>query len=293
MNSSLIAISYAFCWGVGITLTKVALSEITPTTLLIIQLFSSVLFLMTVCLLTAQQLPFSWQQLKQGVAGIFEPALAYMFGIVGIEMTTASNATLIGSTEVILTILLAAVFLKEKLTALKLLLAGISCVGVLLLMLKDAQSTGQSSLVGDVLVLIGTLFAVFYALLSKRQIATVHPLQLTTSQQTIGLLTTVLCFGVLSALSPAYGMSAANISLPFWLLAIGSGIMQYGLAFLLYLIALQSVPASHAAFYLTLIPVFGVASAVLIIGEQPSLAQAIGGCLVVVSSYCANRLTIL
>ncbi|ESA33347.1 dmt superfamily [Leptolyngbya sp. Heron Island J] len=293
MNSTLLAIGYAFCWGMGVTLTKVALSAITPTTLLIIQLFSSVLFLITVCWLTAQKLPFSWQHLKQGVAGIFEPALAYMFGIVGIQMTTASNATLIGSTEVILTILLAAIFLNERLTRLKLLLASISFVGVSLLMLKDVQNTDQSSLMGDVLVLVGTLFAVFYALLSKRQIATAHPLQLTTSQQTIGLITTVLCFGGLSLLNPVYAVSAANISLPFWLLAIGSGIMQYALAFLLYLIALQTVPASHAAFYLTLIPVFGVTSAVLIIGEQPSFAQAIGGCLVVASSYCANRLTTL
>lgn len=87
-------------------------------------------------------------------------------------------------------------------------------------------------------------------------------------------------------------MNAANISLQFWLLAIGSGIMQYALAFLLYLIALQKLPASHAAFYLALIPVFGVASAVMLIGEQPSLAQGIGGVLVVVSSYCANRLKV-
>ena len=290
MNSTLIAIGYAFCWGMGVTLTKVALSAMTPTTLLIIQLFSSVLFLMTVCRLTAQPLPFSWQQLKQGIAGIFEPALAYMFGIVGIQMTTASNATLIGSTEVILTILLAAIFLNERLTRLKLLLAGVSFAGVSLLMLKDVQTPDQSSLMGDVLVLVGTLFAVFYALLSKRQIATVHPVQLTTSQQTIGLITTVLCFGGLSLLDPVYAVSTTNIPLPFWLLAIGSGIMQYALAFLLYLIALQTVPASQAAFYLTLIPVFGVTSAVLVIGEQPSWTQIIGGCLVVASSYFANRL---
>ena len=160
-------------------------------------------------------------------------------------------------------------------------------------MLKDGQTTDQSSLMGDVLVLVGTLFAVFYALLSKRQIATVHPVQLTTSQQTIGLITTVLCFGGLSLLDPVYAVSAANIPLPFWLLAIGSGIMQYALAFLLYLIALQTVPASQAAFYLTLIPVFGVTSAVLVIGEQPSWLQIIGGCLVVAASYFANRLKTL
>ncbi len=290
MNKIIIALSYAFCWGVGVTLTKIALSEITATTLLTIQLLSSVLFLATVCCLKERQLPFSWQRLKQGFAGIFEPALAYMFGIFGVKMTTVSNATLIASTEVILTILFAAAFLGEKLTREKFLLAGISFAGVSLLMLKDTQGASYSSLIGDSLVLLGTLFAVFYVLFSKKQIETANPLQLTTSQQTVGLITTVLCFSVLSILNPSYEVNVANISPQFWLLAVGSGIMQYALAFLLYLVALQNLPVSHAAFYLTLIPVFGVASAVVIIGEQPNLAQWVGGGLVVVSSYYANRL---
>ncbi len=290
MNKIIIALSYAFCWGVGVTLTKIALSEITATTLLIIQLLSSVLFLATVCYLKERQLPFSWQRLKQGFAGIFEPALAYMFGIFGVKMTTVSNATLIASTEVILTILFAAAFLGEKLTRAKFLLSGISFVGISLLMLKDAQGAGHSSLIGDSLVLLGTLFAVFYVLFSKKQVETANPLQLTTSQQTVGLITTVLCFSVLSVLNPSYEVNAASISPQFWLLAVGSGIMQYALAFLLYLVALQNLPVSHAAFYLALIPVFGVASAVAIIGEQPSLAQWVGGLLVVASSYYANRL---
>jgi drug/metabolite transporter (DMT)-like permease len=158
------------------------------------------------------------------------------------------------------------------------------------LMLKDAQGANHSSLIGDSLVLLGTLFAVFYVLFSKKQIKTANPLQLTTSQQTVGLITTVLCFSMLSILNPSYEVNVVNISPQFWLLAIGSGIMQYALAFLLYLVALQNLPVSHAAFYLALIPVFGIASAVVIIGEYPSLAQWVGGGLVVVSTYYANRL---
>ncbi len=290
MNKILIALSYAFCWGVGVTLTKVALTEIAATTLLILQLLSSVLFLVIVCCLREGKIPFSWPRLKQGVAGIFEPALSYMFGIYGIKMTTVSNATMIASTEVILTILFAAAFLGEKLTRTTFLLAGISFGGVFLMVFKDTQGDNHASLMGDALILLGTLFAVFYVVLSKKQIETANPLQLTTSQQTVGLITTVLCFSVLSIFNPTQEVSATNISLPFWLLAIGSGIMQYGLAFLLYLVALQNLPVSHAAFYLALIPVFGVASAVVIIGEYPTLAQWIGGGLVVVASYWANRL---
>jgi drug/metabolite transporter (DMT)-like permease len=127
-------------------------------------------------------------------------------------------------------------------------------------------------------------------LVSKKQIATANPLQLTVSQQLVGLIVTVLCFSLLSFLNPSYEVSAIGISPQFWLLAIGSGIMHYALAFLLYLIALQNIPVSHAAFYVALIPVFGVVSAVAMIGEQPSMAQWIGGLMVVMASYGVNRL---
>ncbi|AFY62517.1 DMT family transporter [Synechococcus sp. PCC 6312] len=290
MKSILIALGYACFWGVGVTLTKIALTEISATTLLMIQLSSSVVFLTLACYLRDRQLPYTWPQIKRGFAGIFEPALAYMVGIFGIQMTTASNVTLIGASEVILTILFAAVFLGEKLTRMKLLLAGISFVGVLLLMFQDAQNPNHASLVGNVLVLMGVVFAVCYVLLSKKQIASVDPLHLTSSQQLVGLIVTVFCFSALSMINPTYEVNAADIPPQFWLLAVGSGIMQYALAFLLYLMALQNLPVSQAAFYIALIPVFGVASAVVMIGEQPSLGQWMGGLLVVLSSYGANRL---
>jgi drug/metabolite transporter (DMT)-like permease len=289
MHPTLIALSYAFCWGIGVTLTKIALSEIRPTTLLITQLLASVTFLATLCYLKDHTFPFSRRSFKQGVAGIFEPALAYIFGIFGIEMTTASNAVLIASSEVILTILCASFFLGEKLTPTKLMLAIISFLGVSLLMLKDAQGASHSSLTGDVLVLIDTCFAVCYVLVSKKQITTTSPLQLTASQQWVGLIVTVLSFGILSIFNHNYAINTAGISLSFWGLAIASGIMQYGLAFWLYLTALQTVSTSQAAFYVALVPVFGVASAILLIGEKPSVAQWLGASLVIGTSYWANR----
>ncbi|HEY9624621.1 MAG TPA: DMT family transporter [Crinalium sp.] len=290
MSNIILALSYAFCWGVGVTLTKIALSAIGASTLLVIQLSASVLLLGIVCYVRDRQLPFSWRHLKYGAAGIFEPALAHMFGIFGVQMTTASNATLIVASEVILTIVFAALFLGERLTSMKVLLAAISFSGVLLLMFNDAEGANHTSVIGDLLVLTGTIFAVCYVLFSKKQIETANPLYLTSSQQFVGLIVTVFCFSVLSMINPIYEINAANISLSFWILAIVSGIMQYALAFFLYLTALKNTPVSHAAFYIALIPVFGVTSAIVIIGEQPSFAQWVGGLLVMASSYGANRL---
>jgi drug/metabolite transporter (DMT)-like permease len=289
MNNIAIIVSYAFCWGVGVTLTKLTLSGIPVATLIPIQLLSSVLFLITIYSFKYRQFPFSSNILKQGAAGVFEPALSHMFGIFGLKMTTAGNATLILASEVILTILLAAAFFGEKLTRIKLLLAGTSFTGILLLILKDAEGGSHASVIGDLLVLIGTIFAVFYVLLSKKQIGTANPLQITTAQQLVGLITTVFCFEALSIIDPIYKISLAGISPKFWLLAVMSGILQ-AFAFLLYLIALQTVSVSQAAFYVTLIPVFGVTSAIIIIGEQPSSIQWIGAGLVILSAYFANRL---
>lgn len=291
MKTTLIALSYAFCWGIGLTLAKLALVEISVTTLLIIQLLSSVLFLYTACYVKEHKLPLLMKNLRQGIAGIFEPALAYMVGTLGLALTTASNATLIGSTEVVLTVLFAALFLGEKLTLTKLILAFISFSGVFFLLGTHTQGAMKSSLLGDLLVLLSTVFAVIYVLVSKAQIAaTVSPLELTASQQLVGLIVTVLCFGSLSLFLPGYEVDATSISTQFWLLAIASGILQYALAFLLYLTVLQTTPVSQAAFYLALIPVFGVASAIVLIGEQPTLLQGIGAVLIIGSSYFANKL---
>jgi drug/metabolite transporter (DMT)-like permease len=223
MKTTFIALSYAFCWGVGLTLAKLALSEISVTTLLIIQLLSSVLFLYTICFVKNRQLPLSMRHFQQGAAGIFEPALSYMAGTLGLALTTASNATLMGSTEVVLTVLFAALFLGEKLTFKKLLLAIVSFVGVFFILGTDTQGALASSLVGDLLVLLGTVFAVVYVLMSKAKIAVVSPLELTASQQLVGLITTVFGFGVLSIVVPSYEISAVGISPQFWLLAIVSG----------------------------------------------------------------------
>jgi drug/metabolite transporter (DMT)-like permease len=290
VNRILLSLSYAFCWGFGQTLTKIALSEISEATLLVAQLGSSVLFLALAYTVIYRQFPFSQSSLQRGYAGVFEPALAYMIGIFGLSLTTASNATLIGASEVVLTILFAAVFLGEKLTRTKLLLAVVSFSGILLLMLGGSGGSEQGSLTGNLLVLLGTVFAVLYVLVSKKQIAGANPLQLTAEQHLVGLFTTVLCFGGLSFFDSSQAFSFGGITPQFWLLAVVAGILQYALGFLLYLIALQNVPVSHAAFYVALIPVFGVASAIALLGEQPSLTQWLGAVLVVASSYFANRL---
>lgn len=65
--------------------------------------------------------------------------------------------------------------------------------------------------------------------------------------------------------------------------AVGSGVLYYGLASWCYLSALRAVPASLAAASFYLIPVFGVAGGVLLLGERLDPTQWLGVATVLLS----------
>ncbi len=57
--------------------------------------------------------------------------------------------------------------------------------------------------------------------------------------------------------------------------------IYYGMAFYVYLIGLQSTEASTAGIYLSLVPVFAIALAWMILSEQLLAVQWIGAIIVV------------
>jgi drug/metabolite transporter (DMT)-like permease len=65
------------------------------------------------------------------------------------------------------------------------------------------------------------------------------------------------------------------------LLAVGSGLVQYALAFWLYLVGLRGLPVSVAGMFLTLTPLFGVAGGMLFLGEGATALQLLGAVLIV------------
>ena len=62
-----------------------------------------------------------------------------------------------------------------------------------------------------------------------------------------------------------------------------SGVLYYGLGFWFYLTGLRLVPASYAAAFLPLIPLFGLAGGYLV-GERLSPVQWVGTALVVTAT---------
>lgn len=65
--------------------------------------------------------------------------------------------------------------------------------------------------------------------------------------------------------------------------ALGTGALYYGAAFYVYLIGLQNTEASEAGIYLSLVPVFAIGLAWVILAERLGTSQWLGAVIVVVA----------
>jgi drug/metabolite transporter (DMT)-like permease len=275
--AALTMIFSAACWGAGTVMSKGNLDYFPPLILLVVQLSASCAILWTAVLFSKPRVKLTWPAVRHGWIGILEPGLAYIFGMFGLAQTSATSASLISAIEPLLTIMLAWFLLREHFSRQMLALIGVALVGTLIVSLYGVEGQGQT-LLGDVLVFGSIICASFYGVLSRESINHLPPIHMTAVQHTYGLLCAVAFLPI--ALLAGEANQLSNIPLDAWGVALLAGVVQYALAFLLYLMALKHITASQASLYLMLIPIFGICGGALFLGEQLSMIQVIGGVLI-------------
>jgi drug/metabolite transporter (DMT)-like permease len=268
----------AACWGGATVMTKGALTAIPPFTLLAIQLTASVAALwLTVLVLRLRVGPMR-PAFRAASTGVFEPGLAYAVGVPGLALTTAGNASVVAAMEPVFVILIVwiAFGLRPGAWVAGAILAAFA--GVCLVSLPDLAGLGAGDMRGDALVLLGTAFAAVYVVTSSRLVADMAPVVLTALQQSVGL---AVALAVL-ALALAIGLERlpAAPAGDMLILAVGSGLIQYALAFWLYLVGLRRLPVGVAGLFLTLTPLFGVAGGMIFLGETATALQLLGAVLI-------------
>jgi drug/metabolite transporter (DMT)-like permease len=281
------AIGATFCWGAGMTVTKLALEHFEPSMLLLVQLLASIAFLVLVLLATGIRTT-SWRQLlRNSRLGILEPGLAYLLGLEGLNRISAAEAVVLSSTESIMIVLLAWLLAFERPRGLVLLLAVVGAGGAVLMAGSHLQyEEGALSLWGDALLLGGVLCAAIYVVCSSRAASVTEPLPALIGQQVVAV---VFAAGIHLVLSDArFGLPP--VSTWGWLLAASSGIVQYACAFWLYLWALKGLRADEAGLYLSLTPVFGLVVAIPVLGEQLTTMQWMGTIVIIATIVVMTRI---
>ena len=113
------------------------------------------------------------------VAAFLGIALNQMSFVVGLSSTSPVDASIVVTLTPVLTMIAAALFLKEPITALKVLGVFIGCAGAVLLILTSANnSSAERSWVGNLFCLTSCIAYALYLTLFKKLISRNHPLTL-------------------------------------------------------------------------------------------------------------------
>jgi O-acetylserine/cysteine efflux transporter len=262
-------------WGVAVSGTKYALGGFDPVTLLSIELLAGAGVLWGALLVRGYRPPKSWW--LPAVLGLLEPALAYLGDTFGLSLTSAVHGAVIGGLESGLVVLLAAMLLRETVTR-PAILAIVVALGGLAVLAGVGTGAGGGAAAGDLLVAGGVLSASLYTIVAKRFDDGSDVLSLTAWQFTVAALASLLV--TILRWTAGSGTGTVSAAPRFWLVAMLVGAGGFGLSFLLFNMVIVQVDAGRAAVVLNLIPVFGVASAVIFLGEGVTGRDALGAVLI-------------
>lgn len=215
------------------------------------------------------------------LSGVFF-ALEFLCLFIALDLTTVSRASVIFYTMPIW-LAVAGHFLLpgENLSGLR-VLGLIAAMAGVIIALSDRDS-GQASLIGDVLALLGALLWAAIALLLR-----VTPLMRAGPELQL-LFQLVVSSILLLALAPAFGTMVRDLE-PIHLLALGfQGICVVSLGFLVWFQLMKIYRASDIASFAFLSPVLAVLLGWLLLGETIGVKIWIALALVALGIFLINR----
>src|SRR5215207_2165670 len=153
-------------WGFGAVMSKYAIDQVPPLTLLVVQLVVSVVLLWIAVAVQGTPSRGSRDSIRLGLIGVLNPGLAHTFSLLGLTQSTASMSALLWAAEPILIIGFAWLLLCERLTWPLLACAALAIVGVGVVAGLDVWGGGTSSLLGNLLIVIGVCCCALYTVLT-------------------------------------------------------------------------------------------------------------------------------
>src|SRR5512138_2026187 len=156
----------AAVYGVSTTVSVVALHSVRPADLLAVEISGAAAMLLITAALRGQL--HRRGALRQMLLGALVPGLAFLFGDLGPARTSASSGSLLLAAEPLLSVLLALVVLRERLSGRAVAALAIGLTGGALVAFEPAGPSGADTTLGNVLVLLAVVAAAVYLIAARR-----------------------------------------------------------------------------------------------------------------------------
>jgi drug/metabolite transporter (DMT)-like permease len=268
-------------WASYPAVAKVALADFPPFFLAVVRCSLASAFLVTM-LLRAPGEPLRGVGPRTLGSFVFLGVTGYwmstQFSYLGYYYTTAANAVILQAATPVMVALGARLYLGERLTRIQQLGAGVSVLGMLLIVTNGrlALLRVEEMRAGDFITIASLTGWAAYTVYGKRILAHSSPGLATTAAYVIGTLLMIPTALVTAPYFPAPRLGSAFA----WGVVVYQAIIG-ALAHVWWYRAILVVGPSVAAMFVNLQPVVGVLLAWLIVGETISVWQVAGGALVV------------
>lgn len=248
-------------------------------------LSSSIGFLFLTLVFINKRKSFSWQKIKSCGIFLFLSGIAlggnWIFLYQSYEYTTLTNATLGYYFAPVFVMLLSPIFLKETLSFKKVICIFVAVLGMMFIVGNGVSASGREDLIG---IILGLIAAAFYAalMLLNKFIKEMNRLEVTIIQ----LLVTALILLPYVLITEGLNMlSVSSSSIPF---IIFLGIVNTGIGFWLFFSGMEKLKGQSIAVLSYVDPFVAILISGLILQEQFTLLQIIGGVLLLGSTFASE-----
>lgn len=271
------------CWGTQYVMSKVALETIPPVTLLLVRYVVAAPTLFILLKLRRKLKPVQRGDVMTiaaiGFTGYFASFCVQMLGI---DRLSGSVSSLLGAMNPVFIPILAALFLKEKLTAAKVACVAVSMAGVVVIV----GVNGTADPVGVVLMLLATFLWSSASIIIRRIAPAYDPMQVA--------MMAILCAMPLTGIWSVFELQthAASFPLKTVLAALFMGTVGTAAPHSLWNYCLSKMDASFCSMFYPLQPLVSATLGVMFLGEQITANYLVGAlviCCGIVGAVISGR----
>ena len=261
----------AAVYGVSTTVSVVALRAVRPADLLAVEISGAAVMLLITAAVRGRLRRRG--ALRQLLLGALVPGLAFLFGDLGLARTSASSGSLLLAAEPLLSVLLALVVLRERLSRRAAVALVVGLTGGAFVAFGPGGPPGADTTLGNVLVLFAVVAAAVFLIAARRFHDGGDGLNASAWQSSGGALS-VVPFVIISWSTG--GSQLSTVGGAGWLACIAV-VVCGAVGGVTFNRGIGRVPATRAGQLGNVTPLVGTLTAIVFLGDRPSLPQLVGG----------------
>lgn len=279
----------ALIFGFSFLFTKEALVAVDPIHLLGFRFGVAALLLLTLKLTKIIKVDYKGKQLyKLFAIALAQPIVYFIFEVLGISMTSSSEAGMMIALIPVVVAILAAIFLKEIPTRLQMFFVGLSVCGAIFIVIMKSSDI-NANITGIMVLLLAVLSAGVFNILSRKYSVDFKPIEITFSMMWIG----AISFNGIAVIQHIYRGELKNYFNPLTnsqviISVLYLGILSSVVAFFLVNFTLSRIEASRSAVFANLASVTSIVAGVLIRNEEFYWYQLVGAIMILAGVWGTN-----